>query len=177
MSRVYSGDWIVTSLLVDRAERFADEVAIATLDGQVTYAQLVERAAQVAAMLSSLGVEPGDRVATMLTTSLDYVAAWQTAAEDPEFRSSQDEIVDRDSYIPAMQTADELGLETALARAQQLYDTALQLGNGEDADGLDVSDLTPQLTPARGSDEDRSMTEARTAAKPAATRSTQKIEW
>jgi len=108
---------------------------------------------------------------------VDYVAAWQTAAEDPEFRSSQDEIVDRDSYIPAMQTADELGLETALARAQQLYDTALQLGNGEDADGLDVSDLTPQLTPARGSDEDRSMTEARTAAKPAATRSTQKIEW
>jgi crotonobetaine/carnitine-CoA ligase len=76
MSRVYSGDWIVTSLLVDRAERFADEVAIAAEDGRATYADLVDRAARVAGMLASLGVEPGDRVATMLTNGLDYVAAW-----------------------------------------------------------------------------------------------------
>ena len=51
VSRRYTGDWIVTSLLVDRAERFADEVAIAAEDGHATYAELVERAARVAALL------------------------------------------------------------------------------------------------------------------------------
>ena len=76
VSRRYTGDWIVTSLLVDRAERFADEVAIAAEDGHATYAGLVERAARVGGLLTALGVQPGDRVATMVPSSLDYVAAW-----------------------------------------------------------------------------------------------------
>lgn len=80
MSHVYTGDWIVTSLLVDRAERFAGDVAIATTDAHVTYAGLVDRAARVAGMLAQLGVAPGDRVATMLTSDLDYVAAWHGIA-------------------------------------------------------------------------------------------------
>jgi crotonobetaine/carnitine-CoA ligase len=76
VSRRYTGDWIVTSLLVDRAERFADEIAIAAEDGHATYAGLVERAARVGGLLTALGVQPGDRVATMVPSSLDYVAAW-----------------------------------------------------------------------------------------------------
>ena len=38
-------------------------------------------------------------------------------------------------YVPAMEIADELGLRTAVARAE-LYDTGLQHGIGEDPDGL-----------------------------------------
>jgi chitosanase len=64
-----------------------------------------------------------------------YTAAWAGAAEDPEFRLAQDEVVDRFYYEPAMEAADEIGLETALARAE-LYDTAIQHGDGDDADGL-----------------------------------------
>ena len=105
MSRRYTGDWIVTSLLVDRAERFADDVAIAAEDGRATYAELVERASRVAGMLTGLGVRPGDRVATMLQSSLDYVAAWHGvvwagAVDVPvnvEFRGTFLEHVLRDS--------------------------------------------------------------------------------
>jgi chitosanase len=67
----------------------------------------------------------------------DYIAAWQAAASDPEFRAAQDQIVDQEYYIPAMQAADDLGLETALARAE-LYDASLQHGAGDDPDGLDA---------------------------------------
>lgn len=75
-SRAYRGEWIVTNLLVDRAERFADELAIEAPEGTATYADLVTRAQRVAGFLAGLGVQPGDTVATMLPTSLAYVAAW-----------------------------------------------------------------------------------------------------
>ena len=65
----------------------------------------------------------------------DYIAAWGAAADDPAFRAAQDAIVDREYYIPAMEAADDLGLETALARAE-LFDTSLQHGPGDDPDGL-----------------------------------------
>ena len=64
-----------------------------------------------------------------------FEAAWSKSAEDAVFRSSQDEIVDREYYRPAMEIGDTLGLKTALARAV-LYDTIIQHGGGEDPDGL-----------------------------------------
>ena len=64
-----------------------------------------------------------------------YIAAWQEAAGDDEFIAAQDEIVDRDYYIPAMRAADDIGLTTALARAE-LFDAAVQHGAGDDPDGL-----------------------------------------
>lgn len=76
MSRRYEGEWVVTSLLADRAERFADEVAVAEPGGSATYGALVDRAARVGGMLGGLGVGPGDRVLTMLPSSIDYLAAW-----------------------------------------------------------------------------------------------------
>lgn len=75
-SRAYDGEWIVTSLLLDRAERFAGEVAMESAEGTATYAELVTRAERVAGFLTGLDVNPGDVVATMLPTSLDYIAAW-----------------------------------------------------------------------------------------------------
>jgi crotonobetaine/carnitine-CoA ligase len=75
-SRVYRGDWIVSSLLVDRAERFGDDIAVSTPEADANYSNLVERAGRVGAFLAEIGIEPGDRVATMLPSTLDYVAAW-----------------------------------------------------------------------------------------------------
>src|SRR5262245_37787476 len=66
---------------------------------------------------------------------IDYVRAWSRAAADPEFTAAQDEVVDESYYVPAMEAADDVGLETALARAE-LYDTSIMQGPGDDPDGL-----------------------------------------
>ena len=76
MSARYEGEWVVSSLVEDRAERFGDERAVSSADGQLSYAELRDRAQRVAGALAALGVGPGDRVATMLPPSLDYFAAW-----------------------------------------------------------------------------------------------------
>jgi chitosanase len=64
-----------------------------------------------------------------------YIGAWKAAASDKRFRNAQDRTVDTQYYEPAMRAADQLGLRTALARAQ-LYDAAVQHGLGDDPDGL-----------------------------------------
>jgi crotonobetaine/carnitine-CoA ligase len=76
VGRVYDGDWVVSAVIDDRAERFGNEVALTTARGDLTFGDLRERAARVAGGLIELGVEPGDRVATMLDPTVDYVAAW-----------------------------------------------------------------------------------------------------
>jgi carnitine-CoA ligase len=73
---VYEGEWVISSLIDDRAERFGDECAVTALDGALTYAGLRDRAQRMAAALAGLGVQPGDRVSTMLSPSLDYFAVW-----------------------------------------------------------------------------------------------------
>lgn len=76
MSRAYTGEWVVSSVLTERADRFGDETAIQSHDGDLSYADVVERASRVAGSLASMGIQPGDRVATMLDTGVAYVAAW-----------------------------------------------------------------------------------------------------
>jgi crotonobetaine/carnitine-CoA ligase len=76
MTRVYDGEWVVSSLLAERAERFGDEIAVRSFGGDLSYADLVLRAARVAGALDTIGIQPGDRVATMLDTGIDYLAAW-----------------------------------------------------------------------------------------------------
>jgi carnitine-CoA ligase len=73
---VYDGEWVVSSLIDDRAERIGDRLAVTAAGGQRTYAELRDEAQRVGRFLQRLGVGPGDPVATMLDTSLDYVAAW-----------------------------------------------------------------------------------------------------
>ncbi|MFJ2863372.1 chitosanase [Kitasatospora sp. NPDC087314] len=65
----------------------------------------------------------------------DYIAAWKQAAEDATFRQVQDDQVEQRYFNPAMSQADQLGLTTALARAE-LYDASIQHGNGSEYDAL-----------------------------------------
>jgi crotonobetaine/carnitine-CoA ligase len=75
-ARVYDGEWIVSSLLIDRAEQFGDATAVFSKRGEVSWAGLVERAERFAGFLEAIGIEPGDRVATLMPSTIDYMAAW-----------------------------------------------------------------------------------------------------
>ena len=72
----YAGEWVVSSMLLDRAEKFPDVVAIRAEGDDITYAALADRAARFADGLRRLGVQPGDRVATMLPPVPEYLTAW-----------------------------------------------------------------------------------------------------
>ncbi|HEY0311960.1 MAG TPA: AMP-binding protein [Allosphingosinicella sp.] len=72
----YQGPWTMASIIDDRAEKLADHPAILTLERAISYGELRTRAQQVAAQLASLGVQPGDRVATMQDATPDYVFTW-----------------------------------------------------------------------------------------------------
>lgn len=79
-TRVYEGEWIVTSMLIDRADRFGEATAVTSKAGDVSWRGLVERAARVGGFLQHIGVKPGDRVATMLPSTIEYMAAWHGIA-------------------------------------------------------------------------------------------------
>jgi chitosanase len=64
-----------------------------------------------------------------------YIADWKQAATDPAFQQVQNDQVNRRYYVPAAAAADQLGLTTALARAE-LYDASIQHGNGTEYDAL-----------------------------------------
>ena len=72
----YEGDWVTSMVLDDRASRIGDKTFIVSRDGDLTYAEAAERAGRVATALKAVGVKPGDRVATMLPPTADYIAAW-----------------------------------------------------------------------------------------------------
>ena len=76
----YSGEWVMSSIIEDRAERLGDRIAIHTNDGGLSYGLLRDRAQRVATMLAGLGIGAGDRVATMLDPGEDYLSAWFACA-------------------------------------------------------------------------------------------------
>ncbi|HEX3910422.1 MAG TPA: AMP-binding protein [Solirubrobacteraceae bacterium] len=76
MDTRYDGEWVITALLEDRARRLTDRTGVRSLDGDLSYGELADRAARIASGLRELGVQPGDRVATMLESTIDYLAAW-----------------------------------------------------------------------------------------------------
>ncbi|HSG78014.1 MAG TPA: AMP-binding protein [Acidimicrobiia bacterium] len=76
MGYAYDGEWVVSTILDDRAERFGDRVFVESLDEDVTFGELRDRAQRVAAALGGLGVKPGDRVASMLPAKTTYLGVW-----------------------------------------------------------------------------------------------------
>ncbi len=97
-----------------------------------------------------------DQTSDSLAGLEGYDSAWQKAALDPVFRQVQDQINDELYYLPAMRKADLLNLQSALGRAF-LYDTIIQHGEGNDADGFDaIIDRTNDnvgQNPRQGADE------------------------
>ena len=76
MAAPYSGEWVVSSLLDDRAEKLTDNRFVSSRSGELTYGELRDEAQRFAHSLQDLGVAPGDRVATMLDSSIEYVTCW-----------------------------------------------------------------------------------------------------
>lgn len=86
--------------------------------------------------LERLDSLPDDSPARSIVSRLSgFPAAWKQAANDPVFRSVQDELVDEWYYRPAMFRAIQAGLQTALGKAI-LYDSVIQHGDGDDPDSL-----------------------------------------
>lgn len=54
-------------------DRRPDRIALADIDEELTFAQLWERVAQLAKVLTSLGINPGDRVCFILPNSVNLV--------------------------------------------------------------------------------------------------------
>jgi crotonobetaine/carnitine-CoA ligase len=75
-ANLYDGDWVLSSVLADRADHLGDRVFIHTPDTTITYGELAQRAGRFAAGLGTLGVRAGDRVATMLEPTPEYLTTW-----------------------------------------------------------------------------------------------------
>jgi chitosanase len=58
-----------------------------------------------------------------------FTDAWAKAAEDPDFRSLQDQLVDELYFVPAMTMAADLGIGTPLGQLI-MWDTMIQHGAG-----------------------------------------------
>ncbi len=82
---------------------------------------------------------------------------WQQSANDVSFRNVQDEVSDEYYYIPAIAHAERLGAIYPLTLLN-LYDAAIQHGDGDDPDGLSamISRTTASVggTPATGISEE-----------------------
>jgi len=86
----------------------------------------------------------------------DLETAWQTAADDTVFQGVQDDVVDEEYYLPAVEHTKELGISYPLSLLN-IYDACIQHGDGDDPDGLPaiISRTTEEVggTPDDGVDE------------------------
>jgi long-chain acyl-CoA synthetase len=62
----------LAEVLIASAERDPDKVAVKLDEAELTYAELADASARVAAFLRSTGLEPGDRVGVMLPNQLQF---------------------------------------------------------------------------------------------------------
>ena len=70
-------DLVLPNLIASRAAEFPDRVFMQHVDGgEMTYADLHQRALRWAGGLANIGVKRGDTVLVMLPNSFDAVAAW-----------------------------------------------------------------------------------------------------
>jgi len=81
-----------------------------------------------------------------------FTHAWAGAADDPDFRKLQDELVDELYFNPAMTMAAEVGIETPLGQAI-IWDTMIQHGAGGDDGTWAVIEDTQKDAGSVGQDE------------------------
>ncbi|WP_313138921.1 AMP-binding protein [Stenotrophomonas sp.] len=63
-----------SGFLRERAERYADDVAVVAGDTRLTYAQLWHEAGRIGAGLLALGLQPGDRVLLQLGNTASFIS-------------------------------------------------------------------------------------------------------
>lgn len=66
----------LASIVTESSARVPDSVAVRLGDVELTYAELDERSARLATLLTSRGVEPGDRVGVMLPNVPEFPVAY-----------------------------------------------------------------------------------------------------
>src|SRR3954470_14886493 len=81
-----------------------------------------------------------------------FADAWAEAAEDPDFRKVQDELVDELYFDPAMTMAADLGIETPLGQ-MIIWDTLIQHGAGGNHGTRAIIKETQEDAGAVGQDE------------------------
>ena len=62
----------LASIVIDSATRSPQSVAVRLGDAELTYAELDERSARLAALLGEKGLRPGDRVGVMLSNVPEF---------------------------------------------------------------------------------------------------------
>lgn len=67
----------IAQLAVEGLERFGEYESVSFRDAWYTNKQLIERSAQLAAVLKARGVGPGDRVVVMMETNVEVACAFQ----------------------------------------------------------------------------------------------------
>lgn len=122
-----------------------DVVAIRAPDGAVTYAQLGDRVARLAAALKGIGVASGDRVAMLSLNSRRYIeyylaVPWADAVLAPvNTRWSEAEIVySMDDCEPAVLIVDDTFTDMGrkVAASARTVRTLIYAGNGETPPGM-----------------------------------------
>lgn len=78
--REYNGRMDFSNIIDESASRFPERVAISSGDHTLTFAELADRVARFAGGLASVGLAPGDRLATLVPTAIDLVTLLLAAA-------------------------------------------------------------------------------------------------
>ncbi len=68
--------WAAVNLATLFADHPQDRTAIVAAGDRITYGQLADEVAKTRGVLTSLGLEPGDRVAILCATNFRFVRAW-----------------------------------------------------------------------------------------------------
>jgi tyrocidine synthetase-3 len=121
--QVYPGDKTLHGLFEEQADRTPKEIAVKDTDetGQLTYGELNRKAGQLAAVLKSMGVEPGSIVGLIVERSGDMIAAilgiLKSGAAylpiNPKNPMSRKTYLLRDSHVRFLVTHRELGRDIA----------------------------------------------------------------
>jgi len=136
-------------MVLARAQRRPDDVAVAFTDESATAKQLLDGALHMAYGLHALGVRPRDKVAIVMPNCMDYVRAIFGAAllgavvvtVNARYRGAELAYVVRDSGVKALLTSDILPEVDFVA----LLDSALpEVATAEDALALEL-EAAPEL--------------------------------
>jgi len=147
------GFWIAR-----RAALTPNRIALVTPDGSYTYRELDERAARAAGALAAAGVEVGDRVATYLPNTVDYVDAFFACARlgaimvplSTRLTAPELEFLCNDSQSATLLYDASLREAVAAFRPGTAIKAAFVAGSGDAADPSDLrwDDAQSAATPA-----------------------------